>query len=164
MVAEWGHALTTFCACLLPSSRRHGGILHGKACANLRKVKFWSRLLRGFGFPGPHCQSEAPPQGWLPSAQNVFYSGEGLGHKFSPIMKLLLRFLCLVALVSGRSADGADPFAEFIRSTGPRTPQEELEGFHVPPGFEVQLVARSEERRVGKECQSTCRSRWSPYH
>src|SRR3546814_18733032 len=25
-------------------------------------------------------------------------------------------------------------------------------------------VARSEERRVGKECVSTCRSRWSPYH
>src|SRR3546814_14608739 len=23
--------------------------------------------------------------------------------------------------------------------------------------------ARSEERRVGKECVSTCRSRWSPY-
>src|SRR3546814_12351473 len=26
------------------------------------------------------------------------------------------------------------------------------------------LVDRSEERRVGKECVSTCRSRWSPYH
>src|SRR3546814_16719566 len=25
-------------------------------------------------------------------------------------------------------------------------------------------AARSEERRVGKECVSTCRSRWSPYH
>ena len=24
--------------------------------------------------------------------------------------------------------------------------------------------ARSEERRVGKECTSWCRSRWSPYH
>ena len=24
--------------------------------------------------------------------------------------------------------------------------------------------ARSEERRVGKECWITCRSRWSPYH
>src|SRR3546814_18027361 len=24
--------------------------------------------------------------------------------------------------------------------------------------------ARSEERRVGKECVSKCRSRWSPYH
>ena len=23
---------------------------------------------------------------------------------------------------------------------------------------------RSEERRVGKECHTTCRSRWSPYH
>src|SRR3546814_12602017 len=32
----------------------------------------------------------------------------------------------------------------------------------------IQLLApwldRSEERRVGKECVSTCRSRWSPYH
>src|SRR3546814_14733331 len=26
------------------------------------------------------------------------------------------------------------------------------------------LEIRSEERRVGKECVSTCRSRWSPYH
>src|SRR3546814_15125637 len=26
------------------------------------------------------------------------------------------------------------------------------------------LCCRSEERRVGKECVSTCRSRWSPYH
>src|SRR3546814_11040473 len=26
------------------------------------------------------------------------------------------------------------------------------------------LAVRSEESRVGKECVSTCRSRWSPYH
>src|SRR3546814_10854213 len=26
------------------------------------------------------------------------------------------------------------------------------------------VAIRSEERRVGKECVSTCRSRWSPYH
>src|SRR3546814_2047295 len=26
------------------------------------------------------------------------------------------------------------------------------------------VLVRSEERRVGKECVSTCRSRWSPYH
>src|SRR3546814_14239253 len=26
------------------------------------------------------------------------------------------------------------------------------------------IVGRSEERRVGKECVSTCSSRWSPYH
>src|SRR3546814_1434631 len=29
--------------------------------------------------------------------------------------------------------------------------------------FEL-VETRSEERRVGKECVSTCRSRWSPYH
>src|SRR3546814_14155698 len=27
-----------------------------------------------------------------------------------------------------------------------------------------EVVLRSEERRVGKECVSTCRSRWSPSH
>ena len=28
----------------------------------------------------------------------------------------------------------------------------------------VRGMRRSEERRVGKECPSKCRSRWSPYH
>src|SRR3546814_3994459 len=28
----------------------------------------------------------------------------------------------------------------------------------------IARATRSEERRVGKECVSTCRSRWSPYH
>src|SRR3546814_14148984 len=28
----------------------------------------------------------------------------------------------------------------------------------------LERMARSEERRVGKECVSTCRSRWSPYN
>src|SRR3546814_13762773 len=30
--------------------------------------------------------------------------------------------------------------------------------------FSPVVNPRSEERRVGKECVSTCRSRWSPYH
>src|SRR3546814_17495428 len=33
-----------------------------------------------------------------------------------------------------------------------------------PLQFTVYFALRSEERRVGKECVSTCRSRWSPYH
>src|SRR3546814_18799776 len=32
------------------------------------------------------------------------------------------------------------------------------------PLFDQARSFRSEERRVGKECVSTCRSRWSPYH
>src|SRR3546814_13406014 len=35
-----------------------------------------------------------------------------------------------------------------------------FDGAQRPTAF----VLRSEERRVGKECVSTCRSRWSPYH
>ena len=31
-------------------------------------------------------------------------------------------------------------------------------------GFGFVEIGRSEERRVGKECHSVCRSRWSPYH
>src|SRR3546814_5536886 len=38
--------------------------------------------------------------------------------------------------------------------------QHQLEG----PLHHGGSVVRSEERRVGKECVSTCRSRWSPYH
>ena len=30
--------------------------------------------------------------------------------------------------------------------------------------FILDMKQRSEERRVGKECVTTCRSRWSPYH
>src|SRR3546814_1549293 len=33
-----------------------------------------------------------------------------------------------------------------------------------PTGHCPSTICRSEERRVGKECVSTCRSRWSPYH
>src|SRR3546814_16621345 len=31
-------------------------------------------------------------------------------------------------------------------------------------GYSAKPVERSEERRVGKECVSMCRCRWSPYH
>src|SRR3546814_13093644 len=38
-------------------------------------------------------------------------------------------------------------------------------GTHVSRTGDIGLFKiRSEERRVGKECVSTCRSRWSPYH
>src|SRR3546814_9920145 len=39
-----------------------------------------------------------------------------------------------------------------------------LEFFHAPSHAQCLVEYRSEERRVGKECVSTCRSRWSPYH
>src|SRR3546814_13142333 len=40
---------------------------------------------------------------------------------------------------------------------------EEVPSMGLSPVVERDL-SRSEARRVGKECVSTCRSRWSPYH
>src|SRR3546814_13796523 len=37
-------------------------------------------------------------------------------------------------------------------------------GRAIHAGVRVQWYGRSEERSVGKECVSTCRYRWSPYH
>src|SRR3546814_13261455 len=58
----------------------------------------------------------------------------------------------------------------------PRCPKAFYRCFVAPPAYEAghdhhatchllarETAARSEERRVGKECVSTCRSRWSPY-
>src|SRR3546814_5150980 len=40
----------------------------------------------------------------------------------------------------------------------------EIEQLAREAGMRTMYEDRSEERRVGKECVSTCRSRWSPYH
>src|SRR3546814_5691624 len=46
----------------------------------------------------------------------------------------------------------------------PRRSRSEHQIDHRQHYREVDEGERSEERRVGKECVSTCRSRWSPYH
>src|SRR3546814_12437739 len=52
----------------------------------------------------------------------------------------------------------------------PRKPRDQLvaelnKAVDEVPGNNYEFTQpRSEERRVGKECVSTCRSRWSPYH
>src|SRR3546814_13742366 len=87
------------------------------------------------------------------------------------------------AVVLGHAAcslvnDVTDELAE--RLYGRTWIAEEVAGQPVPGGLEPSLLVepdgkvtghagcngyfRSEERRVGKECVSTCRSRWSPSH
>src|SRR3546814_14074381 len=62
---------------------------------------------------------------------------------------------------SGRtSTDSADKIMDFIRQR-----QLQVQWLLETHAHADHLsAARSEERRVGKECVSTCRSRWSPYH
>ena len=52
------------------------------------------------------------------------------------------------------------PGAVIIELGYPAKSQIEL----IKKAAEEALRARSEERRVGKECNLSCRSRWSPYH
>ena len=56
------------------------------------------------------------------------------------------------------------PFSSRLQKpTLPRREEEALELLKMGKGKRPR-IGRSEERRVGKECTSWCRSRWSPYH
>src|SRR3546814_4893893 len=56
--------------------------------------------------------------------------------------------------LGGTSCTGGEQFGGDVAAPGRRR----------RPAVADPLGRRSEERRVGKECVSTCRSRWSPYH
>src|SRR3546814_14673614 len=71
-------------------------------------------------------------------------------------------------LLGGRLGDGhLAPLGDVRTGLASATrPLEEDRGRGVPRTYRAGPGPRdsSEERRVGKECVSTCRSRWSPYH
>src|ERR1043165_6585835 len=53
----------------------------------------------------------------------------------------------LIALLSLLRGRAADPFAENVRTTEPLAPELEQKSFHLPPGFEIQLVAAEPDLR-----------------
>src|SRR3546814_3346499 len=69
--------------------------------------------------------------------------------------------------ISDWSSDGALPIYRRIgaaRAGSGLRPQSFSDRNSMSPRACSEGRSRSEERRVGKECVSTCRSRWSPYH
>src|SRR3546814_17702810 len=59
----------------------------------------------------------------------------------------------------------AQPWSAVVGNTASALAAIAVLQFALPATISVGLaVGRSEESRVGKECVSTCRSRWSPYH
>ena len=60
----------------------------------------------------------------------------------------------------GQSADASEIIQECGAGLVPIRRSAELLSFAAPK----LIRGGSEERRVGKECVTTCRSRWSPYH
>src|SRR3546814_11608131 len=71
----------------------------------------------------------------------------GTRERLPQIEKWNAEVLALSAPKAGQYLDGAVELAAFANDGR--------------PSLDARL--RSEERRVGKECVSTCRSRWSPY-
>src|SRR5439155_19449255 len=60
----------------------------------------------------------------------------------------ILQFaFCFFQSGAGHLQAQKDPYAEFIAQTNPKTPEEERKSFHVPAGFEVQLVAAEPDVR-----------------
>src|SRR3546814_14741568 len=75
--------------------------------------------------------------------------------------------LFLGADLDGEGVAVLDPLAlrQFLEAPIAPPSGEHIEQALVLVGDKVlQQAVRSEERRVGKECVSTCRTRWSPYH
>jgi putative heme-binding domain-containing protein len=57
------------------------------------------------------------------------------------ILVLVCVTLLAVDVRFGRPQGADDPYAAHVSRAGPRSPEEERSGFHLPPGFEIQLVA-----------------------
>src|SRR3546814_1871609 len=86
---------------------------------------------------------------------------------------------CRVSVPAAQTCCGQPPYNSGDRADAKRIARGVLDAFEgfdyvvAPSGSCAGMIShhypalfadRSEERRVGKECVSTCRSRWSPYH
>src|SRR3546814_578154 len=61
-------------------------------------------------------------------------------------------------LAKSRPAEEIAPVSAFLLETHSKMPD------YMRFSIRILTLLRSEERRVGNVCVSTCRSRWSPYH
>src|SRR3546814_20195494 len=72
---------------------------------------------------------------------------------------LLTRFMHGDAVQIGEEKEALTAFVHFVLHPHPIPDRAQIIA-----QMEIAGRLRSEERRVGKECVSTCRYRWSPYH
>src|SRR3546814_15374039 len=96
-----------------------------------------------------------------PSGLQYRVMREGQGRKPTGLDVVLVQY-------EGRLSDGTVFDSSYQRRQPAAFPLQGLipgwtEGIQLMP-IGSKFRFRSEERRVGKECVSTCRSRWSPYH
>src|SRR3546814_12180947 len=68
------------------------------------------------------------------------------------------------AQIDRRAREDVELLQDLLRAAGYYEARVERLITAAPEDKSRLLVTRSEERRVGKECVSTCSTRWSPYH
>src|SRR3546814_21051304 len=86
----------------------------------------------------------------------------------SPIANAYIDFskmtCSVVAVITDQVRDGRPVVGFGFNSNGRYGQGALMRERFLPRLMEADPDSRSEERRVGKECVSTCRSRWSTYH
>src|SRR3546814_11811647 len=114
-----------------------------------------------------HRDSVGSEQAILPGEVNWMTAGRGITHseRFERARREGGAAHGIQAWVALPEADeDCDPaFTHYGLADLPNFDEQGVKG-RLVAGKALGLEARSEERRVGKECVSTCRSRWSPYH
>src|SRR3546814_20755226 len=103
--------------------------------------------------------------------QDLDHNWEVLGEAIQTVMRrygLPEPYEQLKRLTRGHKV-GREAIHDFV--TGLELPEAEKQrllamtpGSYIGNALQQAKTVRSEERRVGKECVSTCRSRWSPAH
>src|SRR3546814_16389426 len=95
---------------------------------------------------------------------STWHSIGGEGRSIGPDLSNLV-FRDYESVFRDISDPGATINPDFLAHTVTTKDGDKLTGFMSYKKDSVVIRdIRSEERRVGKECVSTCRSRWSPYH
>lgn len=65
-----------------------------------------------------------------------------------PLVRVCRRLLCVLMISAGvAAAQPADPYAGRVADSEPLTAEEQRQRFHLPPGFQIQLVAAEPEIR-----------------
>ena len=121
------------------------------------RLAFLLELLEPFGFAKDHPISVLSKElKWLSEQRNLvahntiyFFPDDDPNNDY-------------IAIVSLRNGDKRLRFEELVQLTNRAEAAENRLRLPIQ-SLQIGLI-RSEERRVGKECPSKCRSRWSPYH
>src|SRR3546814_17309527 len=96
--------------------------------------------------------------------QDVMEQAEGQGRTGAPFLPLSEALRNIVATSAISHGVDVDKFNAMFFAGLPADIAEYIQASSRVGRNHVGFSMRSEERRVGKECVSTCRYRWSPYH